>query len=336
MAKIDIYFLILGAIFFDFLIGDPTFLIHPVEIIGFLINKITNTFLKLFKNKNALVLSGLFTLIITVSFSYLTGRYIEKSYLSSNGNILWGIIVLISTASCLATKSLLSSVIEISNLVEEKFISAESKQKIIKKVQRLVSRNVSSFSKEELIRYSTESLTENSVDGVFGPLFWIFIGACFMKYSSNWPGPLSLGFSYKAISTLDSMIGYKYMPFKHFGLLSAKAEDYITFIPCRIVVFTLPLVSKKIYKYFNLIKQTFYEGSKYESPNSGLSEGIFAFVADIQLGGENSYHGKIISKPILNSNGLKSSGNVIKQICVLIIKLQFLWIILFSLIFFTI
>ena len=129
------------------------------------------------------------------------------------------------------------------------------------------------------------------------------------------------------------MVGYKYKPYKYIGLFSAKLEDYATYLPCRIVVLTLPLVSTKISNYFNLIQKTFSEGRKYESPNSGLSEAIFAYIADIKLGGENKYQGKIILKPILNSKGNKSSRNSIMHICNLIIRLEFFWLIIFSLIF---
>ena len=97
------------------------------------------------------------------------------------------------------------------------------------------------------MRSSSESLTENSVDGIFGPLFWIFIGTVFIKFSIFLPGPLSLGFSYKAISTLDSMIGYKYHQYKYLGFFSAKIEDCSTFLPSRLVLLTLPLVLSLIH-----------------------------------------------------------------------------------------
>ena len=105
------------------------------------------------------------------------------------------------------------------------------------------------------MRSSIESLTENSVDGIFGPLFWIFIGTVFIKFSIFLPGPLSLGFSYKAISTLDSMIGYKYDHYKYLGFFSAKIEDCSTFLPSRLVLLTLPLVSSKIKNIFLSLKK---------------------------------------------------------------------------------
>ena len=154
-----------------------------------------------------------------------------------------------------------------------------------------------------------------------------------MNHSIYFPGPLSLGFSYKALSTLDSMVGYKYKPFNYIGLFSAKLEDFTTFLPCRVVVLTLPLISKKVINYFNLIEKTFYEGRKYESPNAGISQAIFAYIANIQLGGENKYQKKIIFKPTLNYKGNKCNRSSITHICNLIIRLKFFWIIIFSLIF---
>ena len=333
MAKIDIYLLVLGSIFFDFLIGDPINIVHPVQIIGFWIDKFSKTYLRYFKDKNYQILGGLFLLLSTLTFSYFSGKYLELKFFQSRGNLFWGIIILIGISSCLASKSLISSVKEISNLIGDESLDKKPNKNVIDKVQRLVSRDVSFCSKENLMRSATESLTENSVDGIFGPLFWIFIGAFCINHSIYLPGPLSLGFSYKALSTLDSMVGYKYKPFKYIGFFSAKFEDYATYIPSRVVVLTLPLVSIKILNYFNLIEKTFSEGRKYESPNSGISEAIFAYIANIKLGGENKYQEKIILKPILNYKGNKCNKNSITHICKLIIRLEFLWLIVFSLIF---
>ena len=334
MAKVEIYFLVLGSIFFDFLVGDPKFLIHPVQVIGFWIEKFSRTFLRNFKDKNFQCLGGLFLLLITITFSYFTGKYLEYKFFQSGGNIFWGIIILIGISSCLASKSLISSVREISELIDDASIDDRTNQDVINKVQRLVSRDVSSCSREDLLRSATESLTENSVDGIFGPLFWIFIGAFCINHSIYLPGPLSLGFSYKALSTLDSMVGYKHKPIKYLGFFSAKFEDYATYLPCRFVVMTLPLVSSKIFNCLNLITKTFSEGRHYESPNSGISEAIFAYVVNIQLGGKNKYKGKMIMKPILNHKGNKCNRNSIKHICNLIIRLEIFWLMMFSLIFF--
>jgi len=277
---------------------------------------------------------GLIVAISTIGISFGLGKLIELIYFQSRNNFWGGLLIFFGLSSCIATKGLISSVKEIAALIEREEINNENKSIINEKVQRIVSRDVSSSSLEHLLRSSTESLTENSVDGIFGPLFWIFIGIFLMKFSIFLPGPLSLGFSYKAMSTLDSMIGYKYDYFRYLGFFSAKIEDIFTFVPSRLVLITLPLVSLKINEYGSIIKKSYLDGKKYDSPNAGISEAIFAYISGIRLGGKSKYKNEIIKKPIINTNGDNCTGEKIKLICKLILRLQLLWIIIFVLIFF--
>ena len=113
MAKINILTLIIGSIFFDCLVGDPIFLIHPVQIIGYWIDKFSKLYLRYLKGKNSQLFGGLILLISTLTLSYLTGKYLELKFFHSDGNIFWGIIVFLGISSCLASKSLISSVKEI-------------------------------------------------------------------------------------------------------------------------------------------------------------------------------------------------------------------------------
>ncbi len=334
MAEINLFLIFLGSIGFDLLIGDPRFLIHPVQIIGFYIKKISDYLLNNFReNKKILFWGGFIVSTSTIGISFSLGKLIELCYVQSSIHFFCGLLIFFGLSSCIATKGLISSVKEITELIERKEINAQNKSIIREKVQRIVSRDVSSSSIEHLLRSSTESLTENSVDGIFGPLFWIFIGVVFMNISIFLPGPLSLGFSYKAISTLDSMVGYKYDYFKYLGFFSAKIEDIFTFVPSRLVLITLPLVSTKINQYISIIKKSYLDGKKYDSPNAGISEAIFAYISGIKLGGKSKYKNEIIEKPIINATGDNCTGEKIKLICQLILRLQFLWIIIFVLIF---
>ena len=236
MAEINLYFIFIGSIGFDLLIGDPRFIIHPVQIIGIYIKQITNFFIHNFKNnKRILFWGGLFIALSTIATSFVIGKIIELIFIQSKSNLIFGILIFLGLSSCLASKSLISSVKEISSLINVNITDQKTEQIVKEKVQRIVSRDVSASSLEHLLRSCSESLTENSVDGIFGPLFWIFIGTVFIKFSIFLPGPLSLGFSYKAISTLDSMIGYKYAQYKYLGFFSAKIEDCSTFLPSRLV-----------------------------------------------------------------------------------------------------
>ncbi len=336
MAEINLFLIFLGSIGFDLLVGDPRFVIHPVQVIGFYIKKISDYLINNYgESKNILFWGGLFVAISTTGMSFGLGKLIELSYMQSRNNF-FGLLIFFGLSSCIASRSLISSVKEIAELIEHQEINDKNKRIIKEKVQRIVSRDVGSSSIEHLLRSSTESLTENSVDGIFGPLFWIFIGIIFMKFSIYLPGPLSLGFSYKAISTLDSMIGYKYDFFKYLGFFSAKIEDFFTFVPSRIVLVTLPLVSAKVKDYGSIIKKSYLDGKKYDSPNAGISEAIFAYISNIKLGGKSKYRNKIIEKPTINVNGDNCTEEKIKLICQLILRLQFLWIIIFALIFFII
>ncbi len=334
MAEVNIFLLVISSIGLDLVVGDPLFLIHPVQVMGFFISKSSKYCVHLFnKKENSLKWSGLFIAFITILVSFSTGKILEIFFLKSSNNILWGLAILLGLSSCLATKSLISRVREISYLINKKFIDEDTLKKIVSSVQKIVSRDVTSSSLEDLLRSTIESLTENSVDGIFGPLFWIFIGTFSINYSIYLPGPLSLGFTYKAISTLDSMIGYKYGFYKKLGFFSAKIEDFATYIPARLVVYSLPLVKKRTKKYFSIVQTVFEEGLKYESPNAGISEGIFAHVANVQLGGVNIYPNGVVKKPILNSLGEKCSFNSVNIIKNLIFRLLLLWIFLFTIIF---
>ncbi len=337
MAEINLFFIFIGSIGFDLLIGDPRIIIHPVQLIGTYIKQITKFFIHNFKgNKRILFWGGLFIALSTIGISFAIGKLIELIYIQSKSNFIFGILIFLGLSSCLASKSLISTVKEISSLIHDNITDQKTEQIVKEKVQKIVSRDVSNSSLEHLLRSSSESLTENSVDGIFGPLFWIFIGIVFIKFSIYLPGPLSLGFSYKAISTLDSMIGYKYDQYKYLGFFSAKIEDYSTFVPSRLVLLTLPLISSKFKQYTSLIKKSYSDGIKYDSPNSGISEAIFAYISNIKLGGENKYNDEIIEKPIINANGDICSKEKINLICQLILRLQILWIIIFTIIFFNI
>ena len=334
MAEINLLLIFICSIGFDLLIGDPSFLIHPVQIIGFYIKQTTNFFLHKFgKNTKVLFWGGLFISISTIGISFSFGKLIELNYFQSGRDIFSGLILFLGLSSCMASRGLISSVKEISNLIGKNKINAENEEFLKNKVQRIVSRDVSSSSTEHLLRSSTESLTENSVDGIFGPLFWMFVGMILIKFSIFLPGPLTLGFSYKAISTLDSMIGYKHDQLKFLGFFSAKIEDYFTFIPSRLVLLTLPIIGSKITNYSSIIKKSYLDGKKYASPNAGVSEAVFAYVCNIKLGGISIYNNKIVEKPIINSNGNTINSEKVNLICKLILMLQFFWTVIFVLIF---
>ena len=149
MAEINLFLIFLGSIGFDLLIGDPRFLIHPVQIIGFYIKKISDYLINNFReNKKILFWGGFIVSISTIGMSFGLGKVIELSYVQSKNNFLGGLLIFFGLSSCIATKGLISSVKEIAALIEREEINDQYNRFIKKKVQRIVSRDVSSSSLE--------------------------------------------------------------------------------------------------------------------------------------------------------------------------------------------
>ena len=139
MAEVNLFLLFLGSIGFDLLIGDPRFLIHPVQVIGFYIKKISDYLINNFgENKNILFWGGFFIAISTIGMSFGLGKLIELSYVQSRNHFFIGLLIFFGLSSCIATKGLISSVKEIAELIKRKEVNNENERIIREKVQRIV------------------------------------------------------------------------------------------------------------------------------------------------------------------------------------------------------
>ena len=147
MAEINLFLIFLGSIGFDLLIGDPKYLIHPVQVIGLYIKKISDYLINnIGKSKNILFWGGLFVATSSIGMSFSLGKLIELSYVQSRNHFFIGLLIFFGLSSCIATKGLISSVKEIAELIERKDINDQNKKIIKEKVQRIVSRDVRSSS----------------------------------------------------------------------------------------------------------------------------------------------------------------------------------------------
>jgi len=134
-----------------------------------------------------------------------------------------------------------------------------------KRVGEMVGRDTEDLSESEILRATVESVAENSVDGVISPLFYAFLGGA----------PLAL--AYKAINTLDSMVGYKSERYLYFGWFSAKLDDLANFLPARISALLIPLVAFLLMrKGKDSLRIILRDGKKSPSPNAGIPEAGFA------------------------------------------------------------
>ena len=281
------------------------------------------------ENKTKLYISGAIITIIVVSLTGITGWLIERLFLffQLKNPILSTLFFSLILSSSLASRSLNKSILEIINS-----IGKENLSNLRRKLSLIVGRDVENLNTNEILRAAAETASENSVDGIFAPLFWIFLGTIFWEFDQSIPGPLAMAWIFKASSTIDSMLGYKEGKLKWLGFAGAKLDDLMVWIPSRIVLITLPICCKTKKSFFKTIKDSWKDGILDSSPNSGISESIFAYCAGVRMGGINYYKGQKKIKPIIAKTYPIASINSVKKILSLSLRLQLAWILVFCLI----
>jgi adenosylcobinamide-phosphate synthase len=156
----------------------------------------------------------------------------------------------------------------------------------------------------------------------------MLIGAGLWKAGfSQAPGPLALAWAFKASSTLDSMLGYKHGRLRWLGTAGARLDDLLTWLPCRLVLITLPLVSLSLTQWQATVRAAVADGKPDPSPNAGLSESIFAHCADVQMGGLNRYGNTWINKPLLSGRSEKASASGVRKLLNLGLRLEGAWLV---------
>jgi len=266
----------------DFCIGDPWGWIHPVQVMGWSIEQFKMIAFQ--TTKNPIVLR-------------VAGAVLTLGLMLASATIAWGVIAIarrihplfgtvisiILLASCFAGRSLRTA-------AEEILGSLSDLEQARSRLRLYVGRDTENLPEPEILRAVLETVTENAVDGVLAPLFYALIG------SFTSVGSVVFAIVYKAVSTLDSMIGYREAPYTDLGWFSAKTDDVLTWLPCRLTVFTLGLISRKPLAVWKLCQR---DAPKDPSPNSGWSECVYAAILGVQVGGVNYYRGVEKQKPLL-------------------------------------
>ena len=155
-----------------------------------------------------------------------------------------------------------------------------------KQVARIVGRDTSELSAQEVRTAALETLAENLSDGVIAPLFWLAL--------LGTPGMLA----YKMVNTLDSMIGYKTDRYKDFGCWAAHIDDIANYIPARLTAFLMILTTGRL----GLLRFVWKNGHNHASPNSGYPEAALAAILDCRFGGPHYYFGELFDKPYIGTN----------------------------------
>ena len=276
-GSFDLYILIVAA-GIDFAIADPKNWLHPVQVMGKLISLLTDTSLKYSFYPIQRRFCGVFLGIILIGGSTLIGWGLQQGC-RQLPSIIAILVESICLASCFAGRGLRLAALEVLTPLKMGNLSAARQQ-----LSCYVGRDTENLSESEILRAVLETVTENAVDGVMAPLFYAIVGG------------LPLALAYKAASTLDSTIGYRDEPYADLGWFSARLEDCLTWLPCRLTVATLGLITGKSQLVWSLCDR---DANQDPSPNSGWSECSYAAILGVQLGGTNWYRGLPKSKPLL-------------------------------------
>ena len=291
MAELLIYqtcSIIIGFII-DFFVGDPHAVPHPVVAIGKLISFLDKK-LRLGNDDKRDILRGVWTVLIVIAVSTAVPAFILF--------IMWkihpAIYLVISSIMCaqiLAARELVRECSAVEKALEEGDIEAARKA-----VSYVVGRDTDALDKEGICRAAVETIAENGSDGVIAPLFWMFLFGA--------PG----GFFYKAVNTMDSMVGYNNDRYRYFGRPAAKTDDVVNYLPSRISAL-LMTASAGILKLFD---RSYSAGRafriwrrdrrKHLSPNSAQTESTCAGALGIRLGGLSYYGGVAVDKPYLGDD----------------------------------
>ncbi|TAD93406.1 MAG: cobalamin biosynthesis protein CobD [Oscillatoriales cyanobacterium] len=291
--------LILAAVL-DYSIGDPWGWPHPVQAMGWAIERYTRLVFNIWNNPPGTKPN--------LGDSLPSDR--PKLLLRAAGTILAiGLIV----GSYTVSWSMVQAASWVHPVLGEDVLAPLNLGDLVKARERLslyVGRDTENLSEPEILRALLETVTENAVDGVSAPLFYALVGFAIphlylllsvrdlpiADYSMSMSAIVPLAIAYKAASTLDSTVGYKEAPYTDLGWFSAKLEDVLTWIPCRLTVMTLAAISGKPLYIWRICQR---DAVKDASPNSGWSECAYAAILGVQLGGTNSYRGVVKHKPLL-------------------------------------
>lgn len=257
----------------DFFLGDPSRLPHPVVWFGKMIalgeHRLNCGVHRMAKGAVMAV-----SLILAVFFVIWGLKRLMPNV------VLWLVVDTIIIFYCLAGTTLIREVRDVFLALDRSLDEGR------RQVARIVGRDTSQLTAQEVRTAALETLAENLSDGVIAPLFWLAL--------LGTPGMLA----YKMVNTLDSMIGYRTERYKDFGCWAARIDDMANFIPARLTALLMVIASGKL----SLIKFVWHNGHRHASPNSGYPEAALAGILDCRFGGPHIYFGELFDKPYIGEN----------------------------------
>ena len=330
-ALVQAWLVVALACGLDRLLGDPHGLLHPVQVMGWCITRLRGVGEALAGDRPwALRLAGLLITVALVGGSAAVGWSLEG--LALRHPLLGLPLLVIALASALAGGSLRRA-------VEQVLVALPDLEESRRRLAWIVGRDVRGLPEPEILRAAAETASENAVDGLFAPLFWMLVGAVLwglaiagggpgaaLRSHAPVPGPLTLAWTFKAASTLDSMLGYRRGRLLWLGTAGARLDDALTWLPCRLVALTLPLAAGRPGRLLRWLGDALREGAADPSPNAGVSQAAYAHAAGVRLGGVNRYPEGSRCKPILAPQAPPADRPAVDRILALSDRLELIWL----------
>jgi len=269
--------IIAAAFLLDWIAGDPEWFPHPVRLIGHCTQLAESRLRRPGQSANDELVAG----------ALLTFGLVGGSYLVTTKAIAWGhrLNHSVGTATelllgwtCLATRNLVDESLAVIRALEQ-----DDLPRARLRVSRIVGRDTQALSETEIHRAVIETLAESACDGIVAPLFYLAIGG------------VPLAMAYKAVNTLDSMIGHADQRYFYFGKAAARLDDVANYLPARLTALVIAGAAGSA----SALRTWWQDGGKHKSPNAGQPESAMAGALRARLGGENTYAGERVAGPLL-------------------------------------
>ena len=312
---ISLVALLIGYIL-DLVFGDPYSFPHIIRLIGNLISKTEKILRRIFpKSNKGEFIGGIFLVIIVTTIPTLITILILKAC----GGLNIFLRLAVESFICyqlLATKSLKNESMKVYKELKRNDLEGARY-----KVSMIVGRDTKELTEEGVTKATVETIAENTSDGIIAPMIYMFIGGA------------PLGLFYKAVNTMDSMVGYKNDKYLYFGRGAARLDDVLNYIPARISAYIM-IVASFLIKMNGKNAYKIYKRDRYNhsSPNSAHTEAVCAGALEVQLAGDAYYFGKLHKKKTIGDSLRPIEFEDIRRANILLYTTSIIGIILFSVI----
>lgn len=267
----------------DIVFGDPVYFWHPIRLIGHLISLFEKGLRKILpKTKSGEITGGVFLVLFVALISVVLPAIIL--FFAYKIHFMAGIAIeSIFCYQLLSIKGLKTESMKVyKELEKDDLISAR------RALSMIVGRDTEKLTQDEVTKAAVETVAENTSDGIIAPIFYMILGGAVF------------GFFYKAINTMDSMVGYKNERYINFGKVAAKMDDFLNYIPARmsavLMIFATAICR---YNFKNAVRIYLRDRYNHASPNSAHTEAVTAGALKIQLAGDACYFGKTYKKKFI-------------------------------------